>query len=196
MNKTVVAPVAAILAGLAGPALAHTGHGAANGFAAGFGHPLGGLDHALAMIAVGLLGAQLGGRAIWLVPAAFVAAMTLGGMVALDGSASPLVETGIAGSVIVLGAVVALGRRIPVSAAMALAGAFALFHGHAHGSEMPAGVSGVDYALGFVVATILLHMLGIGLGLGARMFADRPGSTLIRLGGGAIGVAGAAALLP
>ena len=194
MSRTIIASLAALLAGLAGPALAHTGHGAAVSFAAGFGHPFGGLDHALAMIAVGLLGTQLGGRALWLVPAAFIAAMAAGGMLGMSGGAMPLVEMGIAGSVIVLGGVVAFGRKIPVPAAMAIVAAFAIFHGHAHGTEMPAGASGLGYATGFVLGTSLLHALGLAAGLTARFVGERGAATLLRTAGATIGVTGAAAL--
>jgi len=173
----------------AGPALAHTGAGSVSGFATGFGHPIGGLDHVLAMVAVGILAAQQGGRALWLVPAAFVVMMIAGGALGVAGVALPYVGVGILGSVIVLGMIIAAGRRLPVALAMTLAGAFAVFHGHAHGTEMPLDASGFTYGAGFVLATALLHAAGIGLGLGAAAVA-RP--LALRIGGGAIALAGLA----
>ncbi len=131
---------------------------------AAFAHPLGGLDHILAMVTVGIFAWQLGGRALWLVPASFVAAMMLGGALAIAGVPVPMVETGIAASVIVLGATVALGIKAPVAIAMGLVGLFAIFHGHAHGSEMPLDAGAGTYAAGFMLATALLHMAGIALG--------------------------------
>lgn len=147
---------AAALSLLAAPAFAHTGVGAAGGFAAGFAHPLLGLDHLLAMVAVGAWAALLGGRAVWLVPAAFVAAMLAGGALAFSGIALPMVETVVALSVVVLGVLVAVSARVVVGAGMAVAAAFAVFHGHAHGSELPASA-----VAGFALATVLLHVAGI-----------------------------------
>ena len=178
--------VAAALVATALPAFAHTGAGSAAGFAAGFGHPLLGLDHLLAMVAVGLFAAVLKGRALWLVPLAFVAMMAMGGLLAMTGAGLPLVELGIALSVVVLGAAVALGRSLPVAAAMALVGVFAVFHGHAHGTEMPAGASAVGYGLGFVLATSLLHAAGVSLGLAAGI----GGRWAVRAAGGATAIAG------
>jgi urease accessory protein len=186
---TGTAALAAFMTLAAGPALAHTGVGTVSGLAAGFAHPVGGLDHVLAMVAVGILAAQQGGRALWLVPAAFLAMMVAGGALGAAGFALPYVELGIVGSVIVLGAVVAAGRRMPVVLAMALAGIFAVFHGHAHGTEMPLNASGLEYGAGFVLATALLHGAGVGLGLGAAT-AARP--LALRFGGGAIALAGLA----
>jgi urease accessory protein len=187
--RTGTAALTVFLTLAAGPALAHTGVGPVSGMAAGFAHPIGGLDHVLAMVAVGILAAQQGGRALWLVPAAFGAMMMVGGALGVAGIALPYVELGIAGSVIVLGAVIAVGRRMPVALAMALAGAFAVFHGHAHGTEMPLNASGLAYGAGFVLATASLHVAGIGLGLGA---AKRARSLALRFGGGAIALAGLA----
>src|SRR5437660_10938129 len=118
-------------------AFAHPGIGDAHGFVQGFAHPLGGLDHVLAMVTVGLLAWQLGGRALWLVPASFVLAMAAGGALGMADIPVPFVEVGIAVSVIVLGTMVALGTKAPLAITMALAALFAIFHGHAHGSEMP-----------------------------------------------------------
>lgn len=153
--------VLASLCCLAVPAAAHTGHHPVSGFISGLTHPLMGLDHLLAMIAVGLWAAQLGGRALWAVPAAFVGAMVLGGALALAGLALPQVETGIAASVLVLGLLVATRRQWAVIAGMAIAGGFALFHGYAHGLEMPQAASPALYALGFMLASVFLHAVGI-----------------------------------
>ena len=174
----------------ASPALAHTGAGSVSGFSAGFGHPIGGLDHVLAMVAVGILAAQMGGKSVWLVPASFVGMMMVGGALGIGGVALPFVEAGIVGSVIVLGAVIAVGRRLPVGLAMALVGLLAVFHGHAHGTEMPATASGIEYGIGFVMATAMLHALSVGLGIGAERLADRVGPVAVRASGGAIAAAG------
>lgn len=152
---------------LATAAEAHSGHGATAGLTAGFGHPFGGLDHMLAMIAVGILGVQIGGRAAWALPAAFIVMLVAGGALGIAGVALPLVEPGIAGSVIVLGAVIAAGWRLPAATAMPLVGAFAVFHGHAHGAEMAAGASAMAYGAGFALSTALLHLAGFGLGVSA-----------------------------
>jgi urease accessory protein len=189
MKRPILA-LSTALALAASPALAHTGVGPTAGLAAGFTHPLFGLDHLLAMIAVGLLAAQLGGRALWAVPAAFVAAMIAASVVGMAGLPLPLVELGIAASVVVLGATVLSGRRLPVAGAMALAGAFALFHGHAHGAEMPADATALAYGAGFVAATLLLHGAGLGLGLAVRRTADRLGPALLRAAGGMVAATG------
>lgn len=144
-------------------ALAHTGVGSTNGFISGFAHPLFGLDHLLAMIAVGLWAAQQGGRALWLVPCTFVAVMALGGLSAHLGIGLPAVEMGIGLSVTVLGLAVATNLKLPVILGMALVAVFAVFHGHAHGAEMPENASGLAYGLGFALATALLHLIGIAL---------------------------------
>lgn len=176
------AAAAAVLAPTA--AFAHPGHGDALGFAHGFLHPISGLDHVLAMVAVGLFAANLGGRALWAVPATFMALMAAGGVLGMTGVAVPYVETGIALSVLVLGAVVALGARWPVGVATALVGVFAIFHGHAHGAEMPVDATGAVYAAGFLTATAMLHLAGLGLGVTVRSPAIR------RLGGAVMTVAG------
>jgi urease accessory protein len=151
----VLAPVAAS---------AHPGHDSIS-LVSGFMHPLGGIDHIIAMVAVGLLAARLGGRGLWLVPASFVAAMAAAGLAASLGVQLPYVETGIAVSVLVLGAIVAFRVAMPVAVAVGLVAFFAVFHGFAHGVEMPETASGLLYGLGFVTATALLHGFGIGLGL-------------------------------
>lgn len=170
-------------------AFAHTGIGATSGFWHGVSHPISGLDHILAMVTVGLFAWQLGGRALWMVPAAFVGLMALGGALGMAGIGMPFVETGIALSVIVLGAAVALNPRAPVAAAAALVGFFALFHGHAHGAEMPEDAGGLAYALGFMLATALLHAAGIGAGFGlGRLSARTP--MLMRGAGALVSLAG------
>ena len=178
------------LAGFTGAAEAHTGVGHTIGFMHGFLHPLSGLDHMLAMVAVGLFAARLGGKAFWAVPLAFVAMMVVGGAMGMNGFALPYVEFGIAASVIVLGAAVALDFSLPISAAMGLVGFFALFHGHAHGSEMPLAVSGFTYGLGFVIATALLHCAGLGVGLAISQATVSRNSGLLKLTGAAMAVAG------
>lgn len=170
-------------------ATAHTGHGDTAGFLHGLGHPLSGADHLLAMVTIGLLAASLGGRALWALPLSFVSAMLTGGLIAINGLPMPFVELGVALSVLVLGLVLASAWNGPVIATMALAAGFALFHGHAHGAEMPADASGASYAAGFVLATALLHMGGIGLGLSAKLFGD--GRKVIRIAGLLVAVAGA-----
>src|SRR5262245_3379376 len=165
MHRTALRIAAVSLALLPTVAFAHPGHQGA-GLVDGFLHPLGGIDHIIAMVAVGLLAARLGGRALWLVPASFVAAMAAAGLAAGAGVALPYVETGIAVSVVVLGATAVLGMAMPVAVAMGLVGFFAIFHGYAHGAEIPETVSGLAYGAGFVAATSMLHGLGIGLGFG------------------------------
>jgi urease accessory protein len=145
----------------AGSASAHTGNHLAAGFTGGLAHPFLGLDHLLAMIAIGLWAAQQGGRALWAVPAAFVGTMLLGGAVGMSGLPLPHVETGVAASVVLLGLLITTRRRWSVPAGMAIAAVFALFHGYAHGLEMPQAASPALYALGFVLATTSLHAVGV-----------------------------------
>ncbi|MDQ7248170.1 HupE/UreJ family protein [Dongia sedimenti] len=171
-------------------AWAHTGHGATVGFLQGFVHPVTGLDHVLAMVAVGLFAANLGGRALWAVPLSFVSVMAVGGALGVAGIGVPFVEAGIAMSVIVLGLAVALQWKWPVAAAIGLVGIFAIFHGHAHGAEMPVDASGLEYGLGFMLATALLHAAGIGLGLGIARFGRAAAPRAIQFGGVALAVAG------
>ena len=177
----------------ASPALAHTGHEAGS-FIYGFAHPLGGIDHVLAMLAAGLYAVILGGRALWLVPAAFLGAMMLGGLMGMAGYAVPYAEIGIAASVIVLGLGVALRISLPALAAVSLVGVFAIFHGHAHGAEMPQTIPGYEYAAGFLLATALLHAIGIAIGLTGGRLAEHGGWRVARVAGAAIAVAGVALL--
>ena len=171
-------------------AAAHTGGMATGGFATGFLHPIGGLDHVLAMVTVGLLAFHLGGRATWTVPASFVGMMVMGGILGVAGIALPLVEFAIVLSVVVLGAIVASGRAMPAVIAVAIVGLFAVFHGHAHGTEMPAAASGAAYGLGFVMATALLHGAGLLAGYGLARLGTKVGGGIVRLGGAAASVAG------
>ena len=152
------------------PAYAHVGIGTTSSFTAGFMHPLSGLDHMTVMIAVGLWAALKGGRAIWAWPAAFVGVMLGGAALGMAHVPVPFVEPGILASVVALGLLVALAIDLPVSAGVAIIGLFALFHGHAHGTEVPENAGGLEYMAGFAVATALLHATGIaaGLSLGTR----------------------------
>lgn len=147
-------------------ASAHPGHGPEIGLAAGFAHPFGGFDHLLAMIAVGLWAAQLGGRARWIVPGAFVGAMALGGALGMAGLQVPFVEQGIVASLLVLGVLIVAALRMPPALGALLVGLFALFHGYAHGAEMPAAGGALGFGLGFVAATATLHLAGLALGTG------------------------------
>ncbi|MDO9053166.1 MAG: HupE/UreJ family protein [Gallionella sp.] len=147
---------------------AHVGTGEALSWAHGMLHPVAGLDHLCAMVAVGMWAAQLGGRALWLAPLTFVGVMALGGLLGMSAIAlPPVVEGGIEGgilaSLLVLGALIAAAVRLPLAASLALVGLFALFHGYAHGAEMPHSASGLSYALGFMLTTVALHLGGIGM---------------------------------
>ncbi len=174
-------------------ALAHAGHDLpGGGFATGFLHPLFGLDHIAAMIAVGLWAATLGGAAVPVLLLAFPLAMVAGGILGAAGIAVPAVEQGIAASSLVIGVAVLLALRPPLWVAGSVVAAFAVFHGHAHGAEMPATGSLVPYAAGFVLATLALHLAGLGLGRLSRL---RPGPALLRALGGAIALTGSAALV-
>ena len=168
-------------------ASAHTEAGVAGGFLSGFTHPLFGWDHVVAMVAVGLWGAFLGAPAIWILPIVFPLVMVLGGVLGILGVPVPFVETGIAMSAIVLGLLVAKATQAPISMAAVIVGAFAIFHGHAHGSELPAASNAIAYAIGFVVATGLLHLAGIALGLLTRW---PQGVWAVRACGAAIAIVG------
>jgi urease accessory protein len=177
-------------------AWAHPGvAGHAHGFAYGFAHPFSGIDHVLVMVAVGMFAAQLGGRALWLLPLTFISVMTLAGIAGAYGLSLPFVELGIGLSVIVLGLANALQLSIPTFAAAAAVGFFALFHGHAHGTEMPETVSGLYYGLGFLCATACLHGIGVALGIAAAQSAQIYGRQIAQVGGAAISVAGAVLLI-
>jgi len=171
-------------------AFAHPGHGEDGSLLAGLLHPLSGLDHLLAMTAVGLLAAHLGGRALWAVPATFVAVMAFGGIFGVAGVSLPFAETAIALSVVVFGLLIFSGMAPPVFAAMSMVGVFAFFHGHAHGTEMPANGSWLVYGIGFMTATALLHGLGITLGLAIRWFDEAPRRRAMQACGATIGAIG------
>lgn len=175
-------------------ALAHTGVGGTTGLLYGLAHPLGDLDHVLAMVSVGVLAFVLGGRALWLVPLAFVGMMVVGLALGVTHVQVPLVELGIALSSVVIGGAAALGRPMPVGMAAALVGVFAVFHGHAHGAEMPDTTGGVAYAAGFVAATALLHGLGVLLAFAVATLAGRHGRSVARLAGGAFALGGVGVL--
>jgi urease accessory protein len=171
---------------------AHVGEGEASGLFAGLRHPVSWLDHVLTMIAVGLWGAQLGAPALWQLPVAFPMVMALGGVLGLLGVPLPGVEVGIAASAILLGLAVMSELRPPLVAAVVVVGLFGVFHGHAHGTELPPGQSALLYSLGFVVATGCLHGLGIAVGLAHRW---RWGRTMLRVAGGVVAIGGAVYLV-
>jgi len=168
-------------------AFAHPQKAEAVGFLTGFRHPISGLDHVLAMVAVGLWGAQLGSPAIWLLPVAFPMVMAFGGMLGLMGVPLPGAEYGIALSAIMLGAAVLFEIRPPLTIAAILVGFFAIFHGHAHGTELPPGQSALLYSMGFVIATGCLHAVGIGIGTVHRWGW---GQKVLRAAGGLVTVGG------
>ena len=163
-------------------AYAHVGTGETGGFLHGLTHPVSGLDHICAMLAVGLWAAQTGGRSIWAVPLTFVSVMALGGMLPLLGIGLPFVEQGIALSVLLLGVLIAASVRLPLWLSGSMVGLFALWHGHAHGTEMPALASGIEYVLGFMLATVLLHVVGISFGVGMQRLPVLMKLLAIRLG--------------
>lgn len=184
-----LATLALVLA--ATPAAAHTGVGGIASLRDGLLHPMGGLDHVLAMVAVGIWAGMVGGRALWAWPAAFLAFMMLGGVLGFAYLALPAVELVIALSVVVLGAAIAAGFRTSVASGTAVCAAFALFHGYAHGAEMSAEAGIIGYAAGFLAATALLH----GLGIGAALVVAQQAPGMTRLAGGGVAVAGAVLLV-
>jgi len=176
----------------ANPALAHTGAEHAFSFASGFKHPFTGLDHMLAMVAVGLWAGLNGGRALWVWPVAFVGVMVLGGALGISGIALPMVEAGILASVVVLGLLVLAAARLPVAAGALLVAVFALLHGHAHGAELSGGAPAASYAAGFAIATAILHAIGIGV---SRMASNANGRLAVRGAGALVTAAGVALAL-
>lgn len=171
-------------------AFAHTGIGHTVGFLHGFEHPMGGIDHVLAMVTVGVFAFVLGGKALWLVPLSFVGMMIVGFALGLAQVDMPFVELGIALSSVVIGLAAALGRPMPVALAMGLAGGFAIFHGHAHGAEMPDAAGGLTYALGFVIATALLHATGTLAASGIARIVGRHGRAAAQFAGAAFALGG------
>lgn len=174
-------------------AFGHTAEGVSGGFISGLTHPIFGFDHVVAMIAVGLWGAQLGNPALWVLPVTFPLVMAFGGLLGVIGVPVPAVEVGIAASAIVLGLMVAIVARPPLWVAGILVAVFAIFHGHAHGTELPEAANPIAYAVGFVIATGALHMLGIAIGLIHRWPA---GAHALRAGGVAILAVGVYFLMP
>ena len=179
---------AALMLAFASPALAHDGTGLAGGFAAGFLHPLSGPDHMLAMIAVGLWGAFLGRPLVYALPMIFPTVMAFGAGIGMLGILFPPVEIGIALSVLTLGLLILFAVRAPVLLACAIVAAFGLFHGYAHGVELPSAADPIGYSAGFVLCTGLLHLIGIGLGL---LKVSRAGTFALRGAGGVIALFGA-----
>ena len=198
MRRADPAPIrstAALLALVAAlPAHAHVGQGdVTGGLVVGFLHPMLGFDHVVAMVAVGIWGAQLGRPAIWVLPVTFPLVMALGGVLGVLGVPIPGVEIGVAASAIVLGAMIAFAVRPPLSLAGLIVALFAIFHGYAHGAELPASANAVSYAFGFVVATGLLHAIGILIGAVKRW---QSGPALLRLAGTLIAFVGVWFLVP
>lgn len=194
MSRKALLPALATLFVLtsASSAWAHP-QGAGGNFSAGFTHPFLGLDHLLAMVAVGLLAVRVGGKGLWMMPLAFLGSMLLGGLLASAGVAVPGVEFGILASVLVLGLLVALAQVLPWAAAGALVGLFAMFHGHAHAEEMLAEGSFALYAVGFLLATAILHLSGIAAGLAITRWISVPA---LRFCGGAIAAASLLLMIP
>jgi urease accessory protein len=194
MQKRLAIAAMLVLGGLAAPASAHTGVSVTHDLTHGFLHPLGGLDHVLAMVAVGLYAARLGGRSLWLLPAAFIVTMIAGGALGYASVPVPMVEQGIGVSVIAMGLAIAFGVRLPAIAATLLVALFALVHGHAHGREGAELASFLAYACGFVAATSLLHAAGIAVGLALDRLGTVPAAVLTRVAGAAGALAGVAIL--
>lgn len=191
MKKQILIAAAA-LAASAAPAFAHLDPASHGSLMAGLSHPLFGADHILAMLAVGLWAGEIGGRARWTVPAAFVATMAVGFALAVIGVGLPFVEPAILASVVALGLIVAIAVRLGAAKAAAIVAVFALFHGHAHGGELGAA-GALSFAAGFMIATALLHVAGIGLGMALARLSG--GGKLARLLGGITALAGAALML-
>lgn len=192
--RTLASLLALGLIALPTAAFAHTGVGDAHGLIHGFMHPVGGIDHILAMVAVGVFAFVLGGRALWLVPLSFVGMMAAGFLLGLGQIDVPFVELGIALSSVVIGGAAALGRPMPVVAAMALVGVFAIFHGHAHGAEMPTDAGGLTYALGFMAATALLHAAGIVAAMGVAKVVGKYGKAVAQVAGAVFALGGVGVL--
>ena len=186
MPRSLALSLAVLLLAASSTAFAHPGHNV-SGFAAGLMHPFSGLDHLLAMVAVGIWAAQGGGRKVWLLPATFMTMLAAGAGLAMQWQSLPLVEAGIASSVLALGLLIALSLQLPAMLSMAITGLFGLLHGYAHGLELPQSAAPAEYALGFLAATAALHVAGIMLGVAARQRYQ----LLSRILGSAIAVSGA-----
>jgi len=165
MRKNAIITLAGLLLLLPGMAMAHTGNLGTTGFLQGFSHPIGGFDHLLAMLAVGLWASQQKGRALWAVPCAFVVVMMLGSVLGLSAVHIPFIETGILLSILVLGTLIAGAFKLPAMVSVVTVAIFALCHGHAHGAEMHVSNSAIAYIVGFSLATAMLHLVGMGLGV-------------------------------
>lgn len=191
--RAVVASLMATLILLAAvlPALAHSGEGITGGFVSGLLHPIFGWDHVVAMVAVGLWGGILGKPAIWILPIVFPLVMALGAALGVAGIPVPFIEAGIALSGVVLGLLIVFLVKLPLAAAAVIVGIFAIFHGHAHGTELPDAANPVAYAVGFVIATGFLHLIGIVFGM---LMASDAGKMAVRAGGAVIALVGAAFL--
>ena len=186
-HASLAALVAAAVAGFSSAASAHIGDHSHMGLVEGILHPFTGIDHMLAMVAVGLWASQLGRPALWLLPLTFPVVMAAGAAIGFSGSALPWVEIGIAASVLVLGAAVAFAVRPSLAVSAGLIAVFALLHGYSHGVELPADATALSFGAGFVAATLVLHAIGIGIGLLANRL---PGHYIARAAGGAIAAAG------
>jgi urease accessory protein len=183
-------PALALFAATTSPALAHLDPAEHGSFMAGVTHPIFGTDHVLAMIAVGLWAAMLGGRAVVQVPAAFVGVMALGFLASMVGMPLPFVEPTILASVVAIGLLVALAAPVSVSLSMAVVGFFAFFHGHAHGGEI-GDATAFSYAAGFAIATAGLHAVGIAFGIGlAKLTGGDISRQITRAAGGMTALAG------
>ena len=191
-HRIFICAIAAVLV----PSLVFAHEGASlpyGSFIGGLSHPVLGVDHFLAMVSVGILSAQIGGRAIWTVPATFVGVMALGGLLGYIDIGLTAIEAGIAISVLALGVAIAVDRKLPISLAMTAVGFFAIFHGYAHGAEMPAVANSITYAAGFLTGTAALHLFGVLIGDIARRNVH--GNSVLRLAGGAIAGTGALFLI-
>lgn len=193
MNRPATSRIllALAFAAIATPVLAHTGEGLAGGFMSGLTHPIYGWDHVVAMVAVGLWGAILGAPAIWILPIVFPLVMAVGAALGIAGIPVPFIEPGIALSGVVLGLAIAAWFRAPLPLAAVLVGIFAIFHGYAHGTELPDAANPLAYAVGFVIGTGFLHAIGIAFGL---LIGSAAGKAAVRAGGGVIALVGAAFL--
>lgn len=190
-HRTFLAVFGVLFALVAFGASAHTGEGINSGFESGFWHPILGWDHVVAMVAVGLWGAFLGSPAIWILPVVFPLVMAFGAALGIIGVPLPMVEAGIALSGVILGLLIAFAARAPLWVAAVIVGIFAIFHGHAHGTELPEAFNAYGYAIGFVIGTGLLHMVGIGFGV---LTGSQIGKVAVRAVGGMIALVGAAFL--
>jgi urease accessory protein len=166
-------------------ASAHTGVGDPSGFLHGLAHPFSGLDHILAMVAVGLWAAQIGGKALWMLPSAFMMTMAASSIMGHFGLPLPGIEQGILASDFMLGLLLLFAARLPLAVSVGIVGILAIFHGYAHGAEMPSTASGLTYGIGFIISTAVLHLAGIGMGLAIDRYQPKLQELFFRIGGGA-----------